>query len=95
MSKLESIDSLSSAAWQHDLNQKWNGDLLVLTPALLGRGNADEATSTELSFARLAGLLRYMCRHICNDACMLGPAAMAVLLEPAYGFHHRRSLYVQ
>lgn len=59
LSKLEAVESMSSAAWQMDVRKKWNGDVLILTlPQSKGDGSKP-AELQQLDFARLAGLLRY------------------------------------
>ena len=62
-SKLEAVESMSSASWQMDVRKKWNGDVLILTlPQSKGDGSKP-AELQQLDFARLAGLLRYAQQH--------------------------------
>ena len=52
------IDILSCNVWQSDLKPCWNGDLLVLVPALSAAGEDKDADLTsEVDFACLASLL--------------------------------------
>jgi len=60
LSKLEAVDSMSSAAWQMDVKKRWNGDVLILTSAQSKGDGPKPAELQQLDFARLAGLLRYV-----------------------------------
>ena len=59
LSKLEAVESMSSAAWQMDVRKRWNGDVLILTSPQSKGDGSKPAELQQLDFARLAGLLRY------------------------------------
>ena len=78
LSKLEAVESMSSAAWQMDMRKMWNGDVLILTLPQSSGGGSKPAELQQLDFARLAGLLRYV--QQCRQSYELLDCSICILL---------------